>query len=626
MPEAQATQPNTIVIAPDLLRPNPWNRKRFDEKSLDELADSFRSAGQLQEITVRKHPKLKGKYEIVAGERRWRAASRVDGFTLRANVRELTDVQLVELLAIENLQREDVHELEEAVQYRFLMDSGYDVDTVAAKVGKSSSYVYQRIKLAELSKRASDLFLDARLTAGHAILLARLPSKTQDDVLDKCFYEAKTSGAHTSQPNLYLDSRNVKPEKRKDAEAIGVRGLDALIQTEILLNLDRAAFDGSDATLVPKAGSCPDCPKRTGAQPDLFPSDAKGNHCTDRRCYMKKTDANLDRRYEEIVALERFALLSENGPTDDKRFENVVSRWSWNECKIGSDGAVRSLIVTGARRGLLLWASYPGSGGNGNAMSADEKRWKEEQRIRNAKDKREALVNRRTASALWDAVVVPRKAETAKLGILQLDDLRRVAVRLWGEMWFENRKALAELRGWKCDKEKDEALDGVKRMDEMNAVQLAELLIELSFISVRYEHSHNAVDRDTLYHVAKQDGVDLKRIKREVEVALKAEEANRGKPKETPAEDLVELAPTEELAQLTGPELVTTVDAVAAVMKHVRSNKLRKRGKLGGVQVSGVLEMITGVKAGKVITLEDLDDHVRGNLTFAEAEETEDVD
>jgi ParB/RepB/Spo0J family partition protein len=178
------------------IAPSPTNpRKTFDAAKLQELANSIGTKGLIQPIVVRPYPALnpagvnpngKGlpKYELVAGERRFRASKLASLETILSVVRELDDVQVLEIQTIENLQRDDVHPLEEADGYAALMKSaGYDVDQIAAKIGKSTKYVYDRIKLLQLIPAAKKYFLDGEITAGHAIQLARLSKDDQERIV-----------------------------------------------------------------------------------------------------------------------------------------------------------------------------------------------------------------------------------------------------------------------------------------------------------------------------------------------------------------------------------------------------------------------------------------------------------
>lgn len=170
-----------------LARPSPLNpRRRVNATADQELAESIRQAGIIEPIIVRT---VDGTYEIVAGERRFRAALAIDLPQIPCLVRELTDSQVLELMLIENDQRQDLHPLDEAEGYRRLMvaDPRYTPETIAAKIGKSKSYVTQRLKLDALAPKVREAFEADRITAGHAILIARLKPADQARALERCF-------------------------------------------------------------------------------------------------------------------------------------------------------------------------------------------------------------------------------------------------------------------------------------------------------------------------------------------------------------------------------------------------------------------------------------------------------
>lgn len=174
------------------LRECPLNpRKHFDQARLDELARSMAPpVGVLEPLLVRP-AKGKTPYEIVAGARRFRAAQIAGLAAVPVLVRSLTDAQVLELMVIENNQRDDVHPLEEADGYAQLMalDRAYTVEAIAARTGKSASYIYRRLKLRDLIPAARQAFEADELTAAHAERLARLTPDQQTDALkEACFY------------------------------------------------------------------------------------------------------------------------------------------------------------------------------------------------------------------------------------------------------------------------------------------------------------------------------------------------------------------------------------------------------------------------------------------------------
>ncbi|MBQ3416578.1 MAG: ParB/RepB/Spo0J family partition protein [Ruminococcus sp.] len=162
-------------------------RRAFDEESLAELSDSIKAHGVLQPILVR--PLLQGGYQIVAGERRYRAA-RLAGLTeIPATVRELSEEETMELALIENLQRENLSPMEEAAGYKHLMDTySLSQEQVASAVGKSRSAVANSVRLLTLDESIRELVDDGKLSAGHARALLSI----EDQKLQKTAAEEIT--------------------------------------------------------------------------------------------------------------------------------------------------------------------------------------------------------------------------------------------------------------------------------------------------------------------------------------------------------------------------------------------------------------------------------------------------
>lgn len=158
----------TVPVAE--LAPNPYQpRRRFAEAELNELADSIRANGVLMPILVRRRPGDDDGYEIVAGERRWRAAQLAQLHEVPIVVRELSDSQALELALIENIQRQDLNALEEAEGYRRLLDEfGHTQEALAEAVGKSRSHVANLLRLLGLPDEVKDMVRTGQLSAGHA--------------------------------------------------------------------------------------------------------------------------------------------------------------------------------------------------------------------------------------------------------------------------------------------------------------------------------------------------------------------------------------------------------------------------------------------------------------------------
>src|SRR5216684_1562543 len=208
-------------------------RKRFDQAALEELAASFRTQGVLAPLLVRELEE--SKYEVVAGARRLRAARIAQLEKLPVRIVKLTDAEAIEAQCVENLQRQDIHPLEEALGFKSLLELGepaYTIAIIASRAGKSEAYVYGRIRLADLISPVAEAFLKDQITIGHSLLIAKLPASQQQEAFSAAF-----RGLWTSEGNTQV--------------LIPVRELAAWIESNILLQLASAPFDKQDETLVP---------------------------------------------------------------------------------------------------------------------------------------------------------------------------------------------------------------------------------------------------------------------------------------------------------------------------------------------------------------------------------------
>ncbi|MGA8529089.1 MAG: ParB/RepB/Spo0J family partition protein [Acidobacteriaceae bacterium] len=245
---------------------------------MKEMAESIRTNGVLQPLLVR--PRTEHEFEIVFGERRYRGAQMAGKETVPVRIREMTDAQVLEAQLVENLQRRDVHPLEEARGMRALLEleePKYSVEQIAAKTGKSPTYCAARLKLTELAPVAVEAFLRDEIGVGHALLLAKLQAAQQEQALAHCFREEWAGG-----------------EKKPKRILLPVRQLQGWIEQNVLLVLKDAPFSKRDVQLVPEAGSCVECPKRTGFNTLLFTGISEhSDACSDPSCYTAKPDAHV---------------------------------------------------------------------------------------------------------------------------------------------------------------------------------------------------------------------------------------------------------------------------------------------------------------------------------------------
>ena len=201
----------------ELLHANPNNpRKRFAEEDLNTLAQSIKAKGLLSPILVR--PKADGSFEIVAGERRWRASQRAGLHDLPVLVRELDDKETLAIALIENIQRADLNPLEEARAYRQLMEQyAYTQQALADEVGKSRSHVANTMRLLNLPDATQKKIEDGSLTAGHARAL--IATDTPEELADKIIkFNLTVRQAEDLARETTPGSKKTKSKSEKDAD------------------------------------------------------------------------------------------------------------------------------------------------------------------------------------------------------------------------------------------------------------------------------------------------------------------------------------------------------------------------------------------------------------------------
>lgn len=230
-----APSPDTS-IAIDRIRPNPHQPRRdFDEKDLQDLAASIREKGVIQPLILRPHPHDASQYEIVAGERRWRAAQIAGIHDLPALIRDLNDTEVLELAIIENIQRADLNPLEEARGYRQLMDRfGHTQERLAEALGKSRSHIANLLRLLTLPEPVLEMVRAGKLTAGHAraLITAANPEALARQVIDRDLSVRQTE--QLARTSTTAEPRTQPRPLAKDADT---RALEADLTASLRLKV-----------------------------------------------------------------------------------------------------------------------------------------------------------------------------------------------------------------------------------------------------------------------------------------------------------------------------------------------------------------------------------------------------
>lgn len=251
-----------------LIHPSPNNpRKSFDKEKIAELAEDLKLHGMIEPVILRV---AADGYELIAGERRIRAAKIAGLQTVPAIIKSLTDAEADEIRLVENLQREDLSAVEEADGLKLLAERhNLSPDDLAARIGKSKRHVYQRLQLCTLGPDARKAVARGELSASVATLVARVP----DGVKQKEFLAEVVKPKFQDEPLSYRDAS----KKLTDGYQI---------------TLGKAQFKTTDETLT-NAGSCKTCPKNTSNIPEEVRGGA--NVCTDISCFAMKQEAHFFR-------------------------------------------------------------------------------------------------------------------------------------------------------------------------------------------------------------------------------------------------------------------------------------------------------------------------------------------
>lgn len=533
---AQISLVRLARITPSATNP----RRTFNQAQLDELTDSVRQHGVLQPILVRPIVGTEDRFELVCGERRYRAAMAAELREVPALVRPLTDLQVLEVQLIENLQREGLHELEEAEGYeRLIATHGYSVDDLAAKVGKSRSYVYQRMKLTDLGDRARKAFYAGKLSFSTALLIARIPTQ---DLQVKALAE------------ITADRWDGGMSARMAADHI---------QRTYMLRLAEAPFPRHDAGLLPEAGACGDCPKRTGNQPELFGDVKSGDTCTDPACFGAKRDAHTARlkeqareRGQEVIVGKKAKALGTDLVELDRSDYSITGTGKTYKQLLGKDAPTpvlvedhRGHLVEALPKAALVEALKEKGHKVAGARQSDEQAKREKQA------KFESAVRQR----LFE-VLVPLIAERKHW------DLRPIVAAMWDRMLHDTRMRYLKLKGWGEP-------EFAPRLAALPQQECYGLLHELALAGELHVAPYSLSSKpERMLALAKALDVDHAAIRKQVLADAKVAEKSKGKPKKASA-------PKPAARRAKSTPSTTAERAAAPVPRLVTGDTVKVRGR-----------------------------------------------
>lgn len=579
--DADALRKSFQMIGLDYAAPSPTNpRKSFPEGEMNELVDSIKAHGLLQPILVRLWPLSYPQpgplttYEIVAGERRWRAA-RLAGLTMiEAKCRELSDLEVLEIQIIENLHRADLHPLEEAEGYeRIMATHAYTVEQLGEKIGKSRSYIFGRLKLLALDDDARRLFRSGLLNPSTALLVARVPTTA-------------------------LRAKAIKEitEPNHNGDIFSVRQAHEFLKRRFMLKLADAPFPTLDSTLI-EAGSCESCPKRTGNAPDLFDDIDSPDVCTDPDCFVQKKIAYRDQQAEKVSTAGGKVIIGDEAKklapygiekyTDlkgytqlDKTCHDDPEKRTFREI-IGS--VAESVIIEDVRLNVMV-PVIPNNILADKLLAAGVKMREEESAKGNAKVEAKLALERATRQRMFEMLRENVEGLASEGGgfafPVQAELFQALVLRLWGRGDFDQHARIANLWATSGKNNTERIERFAATIPAMNEVECWKLATDLLFSSSTVVASEWDLDRGgkQLIAFASRFDIDESETRKFVQDELKAKEKEAKPVKKTakkaknhPAAEApypLKAAQAGELtAETTGPNVVFTSGAAEFMKK-----------------------------------------------------------
>lgn len=498
-------------------------RKRFDQEALQELAGSLRKHGILQPILCRAHPTEPGKLELIAGERRWRAAGIAKLAQVPVRIIVVDDLEMLELQVIENLQRQDLHPIEEAESYEALLAANkdnpeYGVNEMALRLKKSRAYIYARLKLCALEPEARTAFYEDKLTASVALLVARIPVR---ELQLKALHEVTTG-----ETDEYYSGDDGPMSARRAAEHI---------QDNYMLELKRAVFPIAQADLLPTAGACTSCVKRTGAQPELFSDVESADVCTDPTCFDLKKQAHVAKLTEAAKQAGQKVIQGKEAEAifpgehsyprgyvkpDSSSWEHSTGGKSYAE--VLGDDLPPTVMVENPHSGELI-AMVPEKAILKALADKGIKSSQEAHRERMKKEEDKAKLERNSRRATLESIHAAVSERINAGDTLKHEDLLMIAQASMVRLWNDHRPTVCRLWGWD-PKNHDEVRAGI---DGLSAGQLALLLMEIAIAPELAVNSYATNEPTYLVATANRYGVDPDAVKK----ALRAAAREKAKPK-----------------------------------------------------------------------------------------------
>jgi ParB/RepB/Spo0J family partition protein len=272
-PLPKAPVPENMLLAKIDLCPFNY-RDYYDQVDLEAFAKDLARNGVISPLTVRPIPG--GRYQVVVGERRWRAAHIAELASVPVMIRELTDQKVEDMQLAENIHRENPHAMREARAIGRFLDRGQSVDQIANKMSKPKYYILGRKKLLDLIPEFQQMFLAGKTNLQESLQLALIDKIAQQEI-----YAVNCVNWETNKHFKLHGLTNILDRYKYD--------------------LNKAPFDTKDKTLLPEIGACTKCPFNTSMTNCLFPEMAKESKCTNKDCFQNKCNASATNRVKSLI-------------------------------------------------------------------------------------------------------------------------------------------------------------------------------------------------------------------------------------------------------------------------------------------------------------------------------------
>lgn len=490
--------------------PRDGNRSVGDtpKDELDALKQSMAGpAGLLHPIVVRPlrdgvGQPVKG-FEIIAGERRWKAAKALGWTKIRATILPVDDTVAETAALIENLQRADLHPLDELTGYVKLIKQGATAETIAASTGQKLGYVVQRLALGRLEDAGRRLLAAGKLGVTQAWMIARLQPADQKEVL-RYFWQGDVT----------------------------VRGLQEWITRNVFRRLSEVPWSLTDAQLDTKAGPCALCPKRTGAAPMLFAEVGKEDCCTDGVCFQGKLAATIAAARASL-GKAAFVQISTDTYSDE---EAVLARGAWVPVsgKAPCASATKGLVVAGRSLkeiGKVLDVCVDRTCKIHREQRATVGGMSPTEKARQRNERKAVERSKRVHTAIFQAVIAKAaKAIVSHGGHLPASLGRLVTLRLLDRLDYDATKRLCKALGVEVTGKDEYGAhnEAIETMITKEKAPAPRMQIALALAPELY--GHLTLDKESpLIQAAAALKVDVKAIEREIDRTAAAKAAPKKK-------------------------------------------------------------------------------------------------